>query len=147
MTKPTVAAEECVALALACTRRFSSTTIAIDGESIEPRSSTTSRRGRTGKQVLRKLLYREAPRALFERPKAGFGIPVGEWLRGPLRDWAEDLLDPQAIRREGWFDPDSVAARWRAHLAGSRDSSQALWAILMFQAWLREQKSVSAAAA
>lgn len=103
--------------------------------------------GGSGKRVLRKMLYREAPRALFERPKAGFGIPVGEWLKGPLRAWAEDLLDPAVIRGGGWFDADVVAARWRAHLAGTRDSTPALWAILMFQAWLREEKPAAAEAA
>jgi len=99
--------------------------------------------GGSGKRVLRKMLYREAPRELFERPKAGFGIPVGEWIRGPLRPWAEELLDPDSIRVQGWFDADAVAARWRSHLAGTSDSSPALWAILMFQAWLREEKSAA----
>jgi asparagine synthase (glutamine-hydrolysing) len=104
-------------------------------------------RGGTGKAILRKLLYREAPRQLFERPKVGFGVPVGEWLRGPLRGWAEELLDPKAIRSEGWFDADLVVARWQQHRSGARDSTTALWAILMFQAWLRDQNSLSAAAA
>src|SRR5207253_2802863 len=63
-------------------------------------------RGGTGKHILRQLLYREAPRELFERPKAGFAIPIGEWLRGPLRDWAEDLLDPGRMREQGWFNPE-----------------------------------------
>jgi len=104
-------------------------------------------KGSTGKEILRKLLYREAPRELFERPKSGFSIPVGEWIRGPLRDWAEDLLDPRAMRTEGWFDPDAVGRRWKDHLAGTADSTPALWAILMFQAWQREQKVGTAAAA
>jgi asparagine synthase (glutamine-hydrolysing) len=104
-------------------------------------------RGGSGKQILKQLLFREAPRALFERPKAGFGIPVGQWLKGPLRAWAEELLDPRIMRSEGWFDADAVTARWRDHLAGTRDSTPALWAILMFQAWLREQNNVAAAAA
>jgi asparagine synthase (glutamine-hydrolysing) len=104
-------------------------------------------RGGTGKHILRQLLYREAPRKLFDRPKAGFGIPVGEWLKGPLRDWAEDLLDARRMRSEGWFDPDVVGPRWREHLAGTRDSTAALWSVLMFEAWLRDQNSVAAAAA
>ena len=104
-------------------------------------------RGGTGKRILRKLLYREAPSELFERPKTGFGIPVGQWIKGPLREWAEDLLDPGPMRAEGWFDPDPVARRWREHLTGKRDSTQALWAVLMFQAWLREQRVEAAAAA
>ena len=92
-------------------------------------------RGGQGKLMLRKLLYREAPQALFERPKAGFGIPVGEWLRGPLRDWAEDLLEPGRMRGEGYFDVGAVHRRWSRHLAGTQDATAAIWAILMFQAW------------
>ena len=101
----------------------------------------------SGKRMLRKLLYREAPPELFERPKAGFAIPVGEWLKGPLRDWAEDLLDASAMRPEGWLDTGMVRDRWRDHLSGRRDSTAALWAVLIFQAWLREQKVENAAAA
>lgn len=99
-----------------------------------------------GKHILRQLLYREAPRQLFQRPKAGFAIPVGEWIKGPLRPWAEELLDPARMRDEGWFDPTFVQRRWQKHLAGS-DSTAALWAVLMFQAWLREQKGSLAIAA
>jgi len=104
-------------------------------------------RGGKGKLILRKLLYREAPAEMFERPKAGFAVPVGEWLKGPLRPWAEDLLDPMRMKNEGWFDAERIQRRWRQHLAGTRDSSIALWAVLMFQAWLREQGSSLAAAA
>jgi len=104
-------------------------------------------RGGRGKHILRQLLYREAPRQLFERPKAGFAIPVGKWIRGPLRPWAEELLDPARMRDEGWFDPALVQRRWQDHLAGRRDSTPALWAMLMFQAWLREQKGSLALAA
>ena len=96
-------------------------------------------RGGQGKHILRQLLYRDAPRDLFDRPKAGFAIPVGEWIKGPLRPWAEDLLDPARMADEGWFDPAIVRRRWQDHLTGRRDSTAALWAILMFQAWLREQ--------
>lgn len=103
--------------------------------------------GSKGKMVLRKLLYREAPADLFERPKTGFGIPVGEWIKGPLRPWAEELLDPQRMASEGWFDPAIVQRRWQEHLSGRRDSTPALWAVLMFQAWLREQGAQLAAAA
>ncbi len=95
-------------------------------------------RGGSGKHILKKLLYREAPRALFERPKAGFGVPVGEWIKGPLRPWAEELLDPARMKAEGWFDPAIVQRRWRQHLKGESDSTPALWAILMFEAWRRE---------
>ncbi|HEX5237408.1 MAG TPA: asparagine synthase (glutamine-hydrolyzing), partial [Sphingomicrobium sp.] len=102
--------------------------------------------GGAGKHVLRKLLYREAPRALFERPKAGFGIPVGDWLKGPLRDWAESLLEPRKLQSDGWFDSRLVRRRWNDHLTGARDGTQALWAILMFEAWRRDMVSLRAAA-
>ena len=104
-------------------------------------------RGGKGKLILRKLLYREAPAELFDRPKAGFGIPVGEWIKAPLRPWAEDLLDPGRMSTEGWFDADRIQKRWRDHLAGKRESSSALWAVLMFQAWLREERTALSAAA
>jgi asparagine synthase (glutamine-hydrolysing) len=104
------------------------------------------REGR-GKVILRKLLDRHVPRALVERPKSGFAVPIGEWIKGPLRPWAEDLLDQRAMRAEGWFDAALVHARWRDHLAGKRNSTAALWAVLMFQAWLREQQDASAVAA
>ena len=90
--------------------------------------------GGIGKQVLRRILYRHVPRELFDRPKAGFAIPIGEWLGGPLRDWAETLLDPAKLAESG-FDPAPIGRRWRAHLAGERDFSTSLWAVLVFQAW------------
>jgi len=96
-----------------------------------------------GKQVVRKLLYGLVPRELIDRPKAGFGVPVGEWIKGPLRPWAEDLLDPGLVRAQGWFDADVVQARWRQHLSGQRDSTPAIWAVLMFQSWLAAQDSQS----
>jgi asparagine synthase (glutamine-hydrolysing) len=104
-------------------------------------------RGGRGKYIVRKLLDGLVPRELVERPKAGFAIPVGEWIKGPLRPWAEDLLDPAAMRADGLLDPDIVQRRWHDHLRGRRDSSPALWALLMFQAWVREQRGVTAAAA
>lgn len=104
-------------------------------------------RGRSGKHILRELLYRHAPREMFQRPKAGFAIPVGEWIKGPLRPWAEDLLDPSRMASEGWFDPAIVQRRWRDHLEGRSDSTPAIWAILMFQAWHREQRQMLARAA
>lgn len=104
-------------------------------------------RGLHGKQILRQLLFRHAPRSLFDRPKAGFAVPVGEWIKGPLRDWAEDLLDPASMKADGWFDPNIVERRWRDHLAGRSDSTPALWAILMFNAWFREQRSAASLAA
>ncbi|MGH6729657.1 MAG: asparagine synthase-related protein, partial [Sphingomicrobium sp.] len=76
-----------------------------------------------------------------DRPKAGFGVPIGQWLRGPLRGWAEDLLDPRRLGDEGFFDPAIVRRRWADHLDGRRDSAQALWSILMFQAWVAQQNA------
>jgi asparagine synthase (glutamine-hydrolysing) len=101
-------------------------------------------RGGAGKLILRQLLGRELPRQLFERPKAGFCVPVGEWIRAELRPWAEELLDPGALRADGWFDVAAVRARWRDHVAGVRDHTPSLWSVLMFQAWLREQQSSGA---
>jgi asparagine synthase (glutamine-hydrolysing) len=90
-----------------------------------------------GKDVLKQLLYRHVPRELVDRPKAGFAIPVGVWLKGPLRDWAEDLLSAEALAADGLFDPATIRARWQAHMAGREDATQPLWAVLMFQAWRR----------
>lgn len=92
-----------------------------------------------GKLIIRKLLGRYVPPALTDRPKAGFGVPVGEWLRGPLKGWADDLLSEERLRRESLFDVAAVRRRYAAHQAGHRDSSAALWAILMFQAWREAQ--------
>ncbi|MEO7410157.1 MAG: asparagine synthase-related protein [Sphingomicrobium sp.] len=77
---------------------------------------------------------------MFDRPKAGFAVPVGQWIKGPLRDWAEDLLSERRLASEGWFDPTIVRARWADHVSGRRDSTAAIWSILMFQAWLGEQR-------
>ncbi len=88
-----------------------------------------------GKWVLRELLAQHLPRPLFERPKAGFAVPVGAWLRGPLRPWAEDLFAADAIAREGLLDVARVRRLWTMHLAGGRDAWSALWPILMFRAW------------
>lgn len=100
-------------------------------------------RGNKGKMILRKLLYRHAPAELFERPKAGFGFPVGQWIKGELRPWAEELLDENRLRAEGYFDAAMVRRRWEDHLAGVRDSSFSIWAILMFQAWLQHWQSAA----
>lgn len=93
-------------------------------------------RGGEGKWALRQVLYKYVPRELIERPKAGFGIPVGQWLRGPLRDWADALLDEGRMQREGYFNPAPIRQVWHEHLSGRNDWTSRLWAVLMFQAWL-----------
>jgi asparagine synthase (glutamine-hydrolysing) len=93
-----------------------------------------------GKHILRKVLYRHVPRHLIERPKMGFGIPIDSWLRGPLRAWAEELLDPRRLSEEGFFSPEPIEKIWRAHLDGRRNHQHELWDILMFQAWYRHQQ-------
>jgi asparagine synthase (glutamine-hydrolysing) len=95
-------------------------------------------RGGEGKWALRQVLYKYVPRELIERPKAGFGIPVGQWLRGPLREWAEALLDEVRLEREGYFYPAPIRQKWAEHLSGQRDHTPSLWAVLMFQAWIAE---------
>jgi len=92
-------------------------------------------RGGKGKWVLREMLARYMPRSLFERPKQGFGMPVAEWLRTDLRDWAEDLLDEGRLRQEGYLDAASVRAVWDEHLSGRANHAPRLWTVLMFQAW------------
>jgi asparagine synthase (glutamine-hydrolysing) len=92
--------------------------------------------GRTGKRALRFLLDRYVPRQLVARPKTGFDPPLGAWLRGPLRPWAEDLLSPTGLDSQGLLDPAPVRACWTAHLAGRPGRTYALWSVLMLQSWL-----------
>lgn len=92
-----------------------------------------------GKWLLRQLLHRHVPPHLVSRPKMGFAVPLGAWLRGNLRDWAEDLLSESRLRREGYLDTTIVQGRWREHLAGQRSWQYQLWNVLMFEAWLDAQ--------
>lgn len=96
-------------------------------------------RDNQGKWALRQILYNHVPRQMIERPKAGFAIPIGEWLRGPLRQWADDLLSPEMLRRDGLIDPVAVARLWQEHLSGRWDWTHRLWLILMLQAWSTSQ--------
>jgi asparagine synthase (glutamine-hydrolysing) len=89
------------------------------------------------KIVLRSLLARYVPRELFERPKMGFGVPIAQWLRGPLREWAGAELEETRLQQDGYLDAKVVRSRWQQHLQGTRNWQRELWPILMFQSWLR----------
>ena len=91
-----------------------------------------------GKDCLRRLLYRRVPKGLIERPKMGFGVPLGDWLRGPLRDWAESLINEKRLEQSGYFVTDDIQAKWKEHLSGRRNWQYHLWDILMFEAWRDE---------
>ncbi len=103
--------------------------------------SFLQRRG-CGKWLLRKVLHQYVPPALVERPKKGFNVPLAEWLRGPLRLWAEQLLSRRRLSQEGFLDEQIVREKWAEHLSGRRDWSPALWHVLMFEAWLEQQRPV-----
>jgi asparagine synthase (glutamine-hydrolysing) len=93
-----------------------------------------------GKWVMRQVLYRYVPKEMIERPKMGFGVPIDSWLRGPLRDWAESLLDAGRIKREGYLNPELIQKRWSEHRQSRKNWQYPLWTILMFQAWLENSK-------
>jgi len=95
------------------------------------------------KWLLRQVLYRHVPAALIERPKMGFEVPIGLWLRGALRDWAADLLSPDRLKREGYLHPEVITTMWRQHLAGSHNWGMQLWPVLMFQSWLAHQSGTA----
>lgn len=96
-----------------------------------------------GKWALRKILYKYVPRELIERPKQGFAMPLGQWLRGPLREWAEELLDPTRISREAYLRHEPILQKWEEHVTGKRNWEHSLWSVLMFQAWLEKQQEHS----
>jgi len=89
----------------------------------------------TGKWLLRQILYKYVPADLIERPKTGFGVPIGQWLRGPLREWAEELLSPSSLASDGLVDPAVLRATWTQHCAGTRDWTNRIWSALMYLAW------------
>ncbi len=97
------------------------------------------RDGKT-KWLLRQVLYQYVPIDLIDRPKSGFGIPLGEWLRGPLKDWVESLIDEKRLVREGYFNVHYIRNLWHDHLSGKRNHQSLLWSVLMFQAWLTESR-------
>ena len=98
-------------------------------------------RGKQGKWILRQVLYKYVPQSLLERPKTGFAVPLGAWLRGPLRDWAEALFDESRLRTEGNLNSSLIRSKWNEHLAGRRNWQSELWDVLMFQAWLEHRKT------
>lgn len=93
-----------------------------------------------GKWLLRQLLRRYVPVSLIDRPKMGFGVPIDSWLRGPLREWAEELIDEKRLRDQGFFHPAPVRLKWAEHLSGTSNGQYPLWTILMFQAWLEHER-------
>jgi asparagine synthase (glutamine-hydrolysing) len=97
-------------------------------------------RGNRTKWAMREILYRYVPRELIERPKQGFMVPLDAWLRGPLRQWTDDLVTPKMLRDDGFLDADAVGERWREHLSGERNWGYSLWNVTMFQTWLAEER-------
>ena len=98
--------------------------------------------GGVGKHVVREILYRHVPKELVERPKMGFAVPIGDWLRGALRDWAESLLSVEALEADGFLIAAPIRQAWQDHLSGRRNWQHQLWAVLMFQAWRQQQDSL-----
>ena len=94
------------------------------------------------KWLLKELLSRYVPKQLFDRPKQGFSVPLGDWLRGPLKDWAEDLLSEKKLKQDNYFDYIIIRKKWNEHIFQNKDHSLKLWSILMFQSWLQKNKSL-----
>jgi asparagine synthase (glutamine-hydrolysing) len=99
-------------------------------------------RNGVGKQILRNVLYRHVPQGIIDRPKMGFSVPIAAWLSGPLRDWAENLLNETRLSNEGFLNPLPIRQMWSEHTSGKRSHATCLWDVLMFQAWLQEQRGV-----
>jgi asparagine synthase (glutamine-hydrolysing) len=99
-------------------------------------------RNRRSKWILRQVLYKYVPPELVERPKMGFGVPIDQWLRGPLRDWAEDLLSVRSLEQHGLLRADPIRLKWQEHLSGVRNWQYLLWDILAFQDWFRHNTPV-----
>ena len=97
-------------------------------------------RNGTGKWILKELLYHYVPKTLIDRPKMGFGIPIDEWLRGPLREWGSDLLNPARLKNEGYLNHIAINKKWDNHMSGSENHGLFLWGVLMFESWLEENK-------
>jgi asparagine synthase (glutamine-hydrolysing) len=98
-------------------------------------------RGDQKKWILKQLLYKHVPPKLVDRPKMGFSVPIGSWLRGPIKEWAEELLEPKKLRRDGYLMADVIQQTWREHLSGRQNHQEKLWTILMFQSWLEHQSA------
>jgi asparagine synthase (glutamine-hydrolysing) len=100
--------------------------------------------GHVTKWALRQILYNHVPRELIERPKKGFAVPIGDWIRGPLREWAEDLLDEQRLEDTGVFNSSAIRAVFNEHQTGKRNWQHKLWTVLILQDWLNSEKVRSA---
>ena len=95
-----------------------------------------------GKYLLRKLLNKYLPANIYSRPKSGFSVPISDWLRGPLKEWADNLINPERIMKEGYFDSQILDKRWKEHLSGNKNWSSFIWSVLMFQVWLENNEKL-----